>query len=147
MAESHKICTGPCGRELPATTEHFSPNKDGRLGLYAQCKDCRNAKLRGYRLTHPNQSGKEYHRKNKLEVITKYGGKCSCCGEGRIEFLTIDHVNNDGAKHRAEIGKGSDQTYRWLIHNGFPDGFQVLCYNCNIAKSVYGACPHQKGQK
>lgn len=32
----------------------------------------------------------------KREVLKVYGGVCSCCGENRIEFLTIDHVNNDG---------------------------------------------------
>src|SRR3990170_1408240 len=27
----------------------------------------------------------------KIEVIEHYGGKCSCCGENRIEFLCLDH--------------------------------------------------------
>ncbi len=26
--------------------------------------------------------------------------------------------------------------------NGYPDGFQVLCANCNMAKDRPGGCPH-----
>jgi hypothetical protein len=30
-----------------------------------------------------------------------------------------------------------------LIKNNFPDGFQVLCHNCNMSIGLYGYCPHQ----
>ena len=66
--------------------------------------------------------------------------QCSCCGELIYEFLTIDHVHNDGKDHRKKIGHN---LYDWLIKNNFPDGFQVLCMNCNWAKGKYGLCPHQ----
>jgi hypothetical protein len=33
--------------------------------------------------------------------------------------------------------------YRWLITNNFPDDFQILCHNCNYAKS-HGGCPHKR---
>ena len=26
--------------------------------------------------------------------------------------------------------------------NNYPEGFQVLCSNCNFAKGKYGSCPH-----
>jgi hypothetical protein len=62
-------------------------------------------------------------------------------------FLTIDHINNDGAQHRRPSGrrmKGEKLT-RWLILNNFPEGFQILCWNCNCGKSRNGGiCPHQK---
>lgn len=32
--------------------------------------------------------------------------------------------------------------YRWIKKNGFPDSVQVLCWNCNCAKGIYGYCPH-----
>ncbi len=75
-----------------------------------------------------------------------------CCGETHEAFLAIDHVNEDGAAHRRELGmipgKGFSSTkfFRWLRDKGYPqDGrFQVLCHNCNFAKSHYpGGCPHQ----
>jgi hypothetical protein len=37
--------------------------------------------------------------------------------------------------------------YRWLISSGFPEGFRVLCHNCNQAIGLYGFCPHQQHQE
>ncbi|MDE1814921.1 MAG: hypothetical protein KGI05_09715, partial [Thaumarchaeota archaeon] len=69
--------------------------------------------------------------------------KCACCGESIVEFLTMDHINNDGAEHRRKIG--SAYLYSWLISNNFPEGFQVLCWNCNCARarSKDKICPHK----
>jgi hypothetical protein len=56
----------------------------------------------------------------------------------------MDHVENDGAAHRRQIGDGSDALILWLKKNGFPAGFQVLCANCNHGKRVNGGvCPHK----
>ena len=81
--------------------------------------------------------------KNKLktEIFTYYCGgtpRCSC-GVIDVDILSIDHINGDGAKHRREIGlsgKGGYNFYRWLKKNNFPEGFQVLCYNCNFRKRL-----------
>ena len=33
--------------------------------------------------------------------------------------------------------------YIWLKNNNFPEGFQVLCFNCNCGKARNkGICPH-----
>ena len=86
----------------------------------------------------------KYRQKQKDIVIDHYKAKCACCGETIREFLCVDHVNNDGNKHRREMRNTSGSSiYHWLILNEFPDGFQLLCYNCNMAKSIYGICPHQ----
>lgn len=85
-----------------------------------------------------------YYRKRDL-VFGHYGRHCACCGEATPEFLTIDHVNNNGAEHRRTDAKGS--LYYWLVKQGFPSGFQTLCWNCNCAKGKYGYCPHQRAQK
>lgn len=86
------------------------------------------------------------HFRLKLKVLDRYGGKCACCGEAEPEFLAIDHINNDGAEHRREIGikGGGTMFYQWLVKNNFPNGFQVLCFNCNFAKSQSGGCPHER---
>ena len=76
----------------------------------------------------------------RKEVLKNYGGKCVCCGESDWHFLSLDHVNNDGAKHRREIG--NSQVYNWAKKNNYPNSLQVLCYNCNMAKAFYGKCPH-----
>ena len=31
--------------------------------------------------------------------------------------------------------------FLWLIKNDFPPGYQVLCFNCNYAKTAFGKCP------
>jgi hypothetical protein len=83
-----------------------------------------------------------------------YGGyKCACCGETEPKFLTIDHIFNNGAEHRRELGgvdgngKGySNRVLVWAKQHGYPAGFQVLCMNCNFGKSVNGGiCPHKAG--
>jgi hypothetical protein len=83
--------------------------------------------------------------KLKAEVIAHYGGCCQCCGETEIVFLTIDHVDDDGAERRRKEGhRGGTQQYRLLRRQGYPDGFRVLCWNCNAAIHMLGGkCPHQ----
>lgn len=104
----------------------------------------------------------------KMKAFAAYGGAvCACCGERIPDFLTIDHIDGDGADHRRKIAaeptpeghtplgrpkKGWDapangsgvQIYSWLQHHGYPPGFQVLCMNCNFAKSKFGSCPHTR---
>jgi hypothetical protein len=81
----------------------------------------------------------------KVTVIEGYGGKCACCGEAEPMFLTLDHVNNDGAEHRRTTGlKTGMTTWRYAKREGFPDIFQLLCWNCNSSKGAYGFCPHEK---
>lgn len=89
---------------------------------------------------------KNYRNKIKLIVYNHYSNfniKCNCCGENTIEFLSIDHVNNDGAINRTTIGKN---LVYWLYKNNFPPGFQILCHNCNFAKGKDEdhICPHKK---
>lgn len=56
-------------------------------------------------------------------------------------LLTIDHIDNDGGKHRREIK--SLYIYPWIKKNNFPAGFQVLCFSCNHGKQLNGGtrCP------
>lgn len=87
-------------------------------------------------------------RRVKVEVLNHYANgpaRCSCCGEPRIEFLTIDHPDNNGSEERKRLGRQAGITfYRWLRQQGYPPGYGVLCYNCNCAKGFFGACPHKK---
>lgn len=86
---------------------------------------------------------KEYQRAIRREVISHYGGRCECCKEAELAFLSIDHVGGGGAKHRKELGmSGGSRFYAWLRRNGYPEGFRVLCHNCNQATSWARECPH-----
>lgn len=89
-----------------------------------------------------NKSKKVYEKRAKVEVFNHYGNVCVCCGEKETTFLTIDHINGGGEKHRAKIGR---KIYNWLYRNNFPEGFQTLCFNCNWGKHKNnGLCPHKQ---
>jgi len=96
--------------------------------------------------------GKTYRKKLKIEIFNAYGGPvCKCCNEKEICFLSLDHVNNDGAKERKELFKnnhgGSYHLYEKLKQKCFPDKnrYQVLCMNCQWGKkNNFGICPHQQ---
>ena len=76
------------------------------------------------------------------EVFTAYGGyMCVCCGETEKVFLTIDHIDDSHKEPRKDRSK----LYRWLRRNNYPEGFRVLCYNCNCGRARNGGiCPHEK---
>lgn len=115
----------------------------------AACRTCLKREagyhLESYYKNHERMTAKrkEYTKALRLEVFNGYGGAfCRCCGESEYVFLTIDHMNNDGAAHRREVGRGLG-VFRWLRDNGFPPGYQVLCWCCNEARRLVGVCPHQ----
>jgi hypothetical protein len=90
-------------------------------------------------------------RNLKVEVLSHYSNGspyCECCKEKHIEFLSIDHINGGGRKHLREIGleSGGWRFYQWLKKNSYPQGFRVLCYNCNQALGHLGYCPHKKSE-
>ena len=112
----------------------------------SQCSVCLEAGRR---------SRRERSAKRRQAALNHYGRACRYCGETTEIFLTIDHIDDNGATHRRQINNGKTncgvQIYHWLYQNNFPEGFQVLCYNCNCAKGIYGAqavldALHQKKQ-
>jgi len=111
-------------------------------GLQAYCKVCH--KLRENKNKKNPVLEKKWRVELRRRAIVRYGGMCACCGEKTEEFLTIDHVKGGGNLHRKmnKIRAG-DKTYRWLEREGWPEGFQVLCYNCNMTIGHYGRCPHE----
>jgi hypothetical protein len=71
----------------------------------------------------------------KLEVFDHYSKgtfKCCRCGFADLRALSIDHINGGGTEHRKIIP--GHKMYVWLRKNNYPEGFQVLCMNCNWIK-------------
>lgn len=83
--------------------------------------------------------------RKRIACLTHYSKgdipECCCCGEREVKFLSIDHINGGGNKHRK--AERISNIFHYLARNGFPEGYQTLCHNCNMAKGFYGSCPHQ----
>lgn len=126
----------------------YTTNANGRTYPTYVCATCArartNAKNHSRGAEYNNAATKKSQAKLKAEIFAAYGNRCACCGNDTVEFLTIDHVNNDGAAHRRGRAR-SGYVYREAKAEGFPkDRFQLLCMNCNAAKGWYGECPHAR---
>ena len=56
---------------------------------------------------------------------------CAICSEDRLPCLSVDHLNGGGNKHRREVGFGY-AFYLWIERSNYPEGFRVLCMNCQF---------------
>lgn len=128
-----KVCS-ICRRSLPISL--YGKSRVMADGFNNLCKECH------------NKLSRQKYSTMRHNVIYHYSNgsmDCECCGEGHYEFLCIDHINGGGNKHRVEIGLGTQSFYSWLVRNNYPDGYRVLCTNCNSSLGFYGYCPHQGG--
>lgn len=156
--KTKKICTS-CGKAHTGQASACKECLAAKTALYKArqetgcCPHCgsKDAIAPGKHCAHcraiNRKKNRKKHRKLRAEVLQAYGGVCQCCGEPTPEFLQVDHVNNDGASHRKEIGVGGLRLYTWLRQHNYPkEGFQLLCANCNFAKGHYGHCPHEQAK-
>lgn len=141
------------GKALPNTCPKCGEVKDEtdfNPSWPSRCKPCvarynKNRRNLPHRKAYHLEANRKLHQKYKLIVISHYGGKCECCGEDNIGFLTIDHINGDGKEHRNSLGSPGSHFYKRLIDCGFPKDppLRVLCYNCNCGRYTHGGiCPH-----
>ena len=110
-----------------------------------------------------SKRNKEKKDKEKMEVYLHYSKIysnsnipcCACCGlNSHMEFLSLDHIAGrkemDSEPELVRLGYTSKfkihQLLLWITRNDFPEGFQILCLNCNMAKghSKDNKCPHEK---
>ncbi len=111
-----------------------------------------NKVARGKRHEHYLELGRKQGRRERERlrtlVLGRYsdrGYRCVCCGESEQDFLTIDHMRGNAKNTQKTLGtpRAGYPLYRWLVRNGFPEGFQVLCMNCNVSKGKHGKCAHK----
>lgn len=159
-----RLCTF-CGKQpakpnrvkcADCTTIATAYNRRRRNELTAKgiCYECKIAPvINGWKKCGPCErkydiAAKANRQALKIDIFNHYGGCiCNCCGETQLCFLSLDHINNDGAAHRKEIDskrREAPQMYRWVKRNNYPSGFQVLCFNCNHGRHINGGvCPHK----
>lgn len=93
-----------------------------------------------------NASKYAYRDRIKVQALLRYSNgtmRCARCGFGNQDALCLDHIDDNGAEHRKELKiscRGSEgagtNTYEALKREGWPDGLQVLCANCNLIKEM-----------
>lgn len=86
---------------------------------------------------------KKYAQKVKVELVSHYAPdmRCQCedtncwhqerCTVNNLRILTMEHPNGGGNKQRKQLAIQGTTFYLWLRRNNYPEGFQVLCMNCN----------------
>ncbi len=121
---------------------------DARRGYLKQWAEDNKEYLRAYEKKRHGperrHAQKKHYYKLKKIVFEHYGAVCDCCGENEVRFLTIDHINNDGAEHRKEVAAGA-VFFKWIIINNFPNTVRILCFNCNSGRYHNGGvCPHEE---
>lgn len=96
------------------------------------------------------QKTRERYQAMRKAAISFYSdGKncCECCGEKEYKFLAIDHIDlryGTGKDHRKKNGAS---LCNWMLANDFPEGFRILCHNCNLGRNLNGGtCPHKSKQ-
>lgn len=100
-----------------------------------------------------NSRARELNKQRRTEILAAYGAFCHCCGESEERFLTLEHLNHDGAIHRnrnkkyGPSSKNATKIYRELIKKGFPKEYTILCWNCNLAERYGEPCPHKIGSQ
>jgi hypothetical protein len=141
-----------CG--VPKKLGLFAISRANRLGRHRHCKECGvKDSMKTYwedpegHRTKASRFVKRRKASAREQVFNHYGRECACCGESHPRFLTIDHVVPiAGAKKRDEAGHR--HMHLWLVKNGFPPGFQILCWNCNLGRHFNGGvCPHKEGSQ
>ena len=120
-----------------------NPEKAKAQNIIARAKVNSDPIRRAQYLQRMAEANRESSKKYRLQAINHYSqgrNNCACCGESHVEFLAIDHINGGGGKHRKQINQ---PFFRWLNKSNYPEGFRVLCHNCNMALGLYGKCPHK----
>lgn len=120
--------------------QHFAMTK-GYRGW--ECGSCKGLRHGVWRTTAAGEKweqtrSQKWYEKLRSQLFEHYGTSCACCGCSKRFFLTIDHIDGGGNRHRQEI---KQNFYAWIRKTGFPTGFQVLCHNCQHGKRVFGQCP------
>lgn len=144
--KTNKLANGKsrCENCLKIELERFYAKRNnglcarcGNESIKMLCETC--SKLR-------NGKNKQKLKEIKNLIFDAYGSICACCGEDEKGFLSIDHVNNDGAEFRKKkpgFKKINYNYYKWIVDNNFPKDLQLLCFNCNLGKALNGGiCPH-----
>lgn len=139
-----------CREEKPLVEFGRDASRAGREGRASRCATCRTAYLAEWRDRNRDKEaayGRAAYERERAALHAAYGGRCACCGEDEPAFLTLEHKGGIvPPEHREPSGRrmGATATYRKVREEGYPDKYELLCWNCNTARARHGSCPHER---
>jgi hypothetical protein len=96
-----------------------------------------------YRILHQDKIKlKKHYDRIKEKIIAFYiysngNMQCLLCGNSEFICLGLDHIGG-GTQHRKLIAKANYNIYNLLRQQNFPDGYRLLCQNCNFTTYLDG---------
>ena len=145
MMSNCKVC------RTPLTEKNWQPAR--RAAKSYICRPCFNTYKEEWfrRKEHLPKLHIKWNARNRAriadlrhEVLLKIGRICVCCSESNPVFLTVDHIQNDGRRHRAAFSGNTVALYNSILKaTDARERFRTLCYNCNCGRHRNGGiCPH-----
>ncbi len=151
LVKGYKACS-LCENEQPL--DNFGKTKNVKSGIRSYCKSCEKAEREIYntnnkeliqqRRSTPEARRKAFitthkRRKKIKRIVTHHysNGTMCClhCGYDKLDALSIDHINDNGAEHRKN-DPNAQHLSEYLYANDFPEGYQILCMNCQLIKKL-----------
>ena len=133
--------------------KYYRKNHEKSIARTQSWKDSNPEKWKEYRKRYYRENHtkirsymKERLKNLRYEALTilakKYGTdiECQCCGEKKIDFLTIDHIVPICKMKEKRLD--SQTLLLAIVKYKKIDNYRVLCYNCNLGKRSNNVCPH-----
>lgn len=140
--EGRKLCRRCCDTRTEAGAERYRARR--RAGLCPKCGEkpepdrmlCRSClDKQNARRDKKGETRNRWVTKLQAMVIQADGfPACECCGDTRLECLTLDHREQDGAEaRRFSPREGAVSLQRDIIQFGPRPDLRVLCMSCNLS--------------
>lgn len=136
-----------CNNELLLDVNWLMSFKRQGQYICQSCEAIRSQKYKKPKISRIKQTKEEIDVKrrinrfmNKKILFEMYGNQCAHCSQQNWMYLSLDHINNDGAIDRKNDRKTGQRLYRSLIKlEKQPENkYQLLCHNCNGMKGHHG---------
>lgn len=124
---------------LRKAKEKYDANPDlfrsRRRDSHTKHADSRNIRRRSKWNQKSRDSQNETRYAIRVACFDTLGGQCLRCKTDDYDVLCVDHIEDDGQQER-KSGISSITIWRKVIRGEDLGKYQLLCFNCNLRKSV-----------